>query len=148
MVTARVVDFIRFAGLSGIGWLVDVSLLVLLVWAGVPVFFANVVSSTTAALSVFLISRIVIFKGQQTALGARVAIYTLYTLCMILLAATALQEVVVLGAAFLAAHGVAVSSTSMAGIGKVIITPPQLILNFLVARFLSKRELGPRLQHV
>jgi putative flippase GtrA len=62
--------FLRFAGLSGLGWLLDMAVLLALVGLlGLPPFLANIASSCAAALSVFLISRLVIFDGARTALG-------------------------------------------------------------------------------
>lgn len=137
----QLVSFLRFAGLSGMGWLLDLTVLVVLVGSfQVPAFAANVVSSSIAALSVFLLSRYLVFKRDERALGVRIAIYMGYTLCVILVAAAALRGVIgILAGIPLTQH---YSATVLAGIAKVIITPPQLLLNFVVARATSERPVS------
>ena len=57
MQRGMLVSFLKFGGLSGLGWLGDflifISLVLLL---AVPPFWANCISSTVAALVVFLVS--------------------------------------------------------------------------------------------
>lgn len=145
---ARLRVFLRFAGLSGLGWLLDVAVLLALVGLlGVPPFVANIVSSCVAALSVFLISRLLIFDGVRTALGVRVLVYLAYTLCMILLAAAVLQELVEAGRAIAAGQGWRVTPTLLTAMAKVIVTPPQLLMNFAMARYMSERAFGARVRH-
>ena len=140
---ARLVSFLQFSGLSGLGWLLDVSILLLLVGAsGVPVFAANIVSSSTAALCVFLLSRHFVFERRTHALGTRIAIYMAYTLCMILAAAAALQAIVSFLGGLEVLRPMHLSATVLAGVAKVIVTPPQLLLNFFMARAMSERTIG------
>ena len=142
-VVVRLVSFLRFAGLSGLGWLMDVTILLLLVGAlGVPAFAANVVSSSTAALCVFLLSRRLVFERKAHALGTRVAIYMAYTLCMILVAAAVLQAIASFLGGLEVLRPLHLSATVLAGIAKVIVTPPQLLLNFFMARAMSERTIG------
>jgi putative flippase GtrA len=131
-----------FIGLSGLGWLLDISLLVLLVGRlGLQAFPASIASASVAALSVFLISRRFIFKGRRNALGTRVALYMGYSLCMILAAAAAIHGLVHLGrGAALGLHW-AVPASLLAACAKVVVTPPQLLANFHVARFMSEHAL-------
>ena len=116
-------------------------LLMLVGWFGMPVFAANVISSTCAALSVFLVSRLLVFDADKHALGARIALYAAYTLCVIVIAAAALQEVATLLRGLAAANGVAFGATAFAAAAKIIVTPPQLLLNFVVAGYTSERPI-------
>ena len=55
--------FLKFGSLSGLGWLLDLAILLSLVGGlGAPAFAANIVSSSVAAMSVFLVSRSLIFR--------------------------------------------------------------------------------------
>ncbi|HEV2735564.1 MAG TPA: GtrA family protein [Longimicrobiaceae bacterium] len=132
--------FIRFAALSGCGWLLDFCLLLVLVHAAAaPPLLANLVSSTTAASAVFLVSRACVFDSSAGGVHARLGVYVLYTL-VVILAASALVGVL---ASRLASPGVfgllAGDATEAAAIAKVIVTPPQLLLNFVVSKFLNER---------
>ena len=52
------INFLKFGGLSGLGWIADTCILLLLVrLTGMAPFAANIISSCIAALSVFLLSR-------------------------------------------------------------------------------------------
>jgi putative flippase GtrA len=132
-----------FIGVSGLGWLLDISLLVLLVGRlGLQPFPASIASACTAALGVFLISRRFIFRGRRNALGARIALYMGYSICMILAAAAAIHGLVHWGRA--AAIGLHWSAPAplLAACAKVVVTPPQLLANFHVARFMSEHNLN------
>lgn len=133
--------FIRFAALSGCGWLLDFCLLLVLVHAAAaPPLLANVVSSTTAASAVFLVSRACVFDSAAGGVHARLGAYVLYTL-MVILAASAL--VGVLASVLATPAGLfglrAAGATEAAAVAKVIVTPPQLLLNFIVSKFLNER---------
>ena len=137
------VAFLKFGGLSGAGWLLDFSLLLLMVGAfSVPPFAANVVSSSIAALSVFLLSRRFIFARSAGALGRRVTIYLLYTLCVIAAAALAISLLVGGLDGLAQLHGLHPSRTVLAAVAKILVTPPQLLMNFLMSRHMSERAMG------
>lgn len=136
--------FFQFAALAGCGWLLDLVLLLLLVRASVSPSLANVVSSMTAAASVFVVSRLLVFDGPAGGLPVRLGLYLLYTIAVILVA----SAVVGLLASRLASPEGLLgfrtgSATATAAAAKVLVTPPQLLLNFFVSRFLSERP-GPR----
>lgn len=137
--------FLKFGGLSGMGWLLDFALLLSMVGAlGMPPFAANVVSSSTAALTVFLVSRRFIFDRSEGALGTRVAVYLLYTLCLITAAAWVMTLIIQVLAGLAQANGYAPSPAVLTACAKVLITPPQLLLNFLMSRHMSERTMAPR----
>jgi len=136
------ISFLKFGSLSGLGWALDFAILMLLVAAfGASAAAANVVSSSVAALTVFLVSRRLVFARAQGGLAARVAVYFLYTFCMIGLAAAAMGLLVEGLNQFASSHGWSLRPTVVAAAAKVIVTPPLLILNFLVARVTAERAL-------
>lgn len=137
--------FLKFGGLSGMGWLLDFALLLSMVGVlGVPPFIANVISSSIAALTVFLVSRRFIFDRSEGALGTRIAVYLLYTLCLITAAAGAMALIIHVLAGLGQANGYAPSAAVLTACAKVLITPPQLLLNFLMSRHMSERAMAPR----
>ena len=137
--------FLKFGGLSGMGWLLDFALLLSMVGSlGVPPFVANVISSSAAALTVFLVSRRFIFDRSEGALGTRIAVYLLYTLSLIT-AATWVMTLIIGGLAGLAqVNGYAPAPAVLTACAKVLITPPQLLLNFLMSRHMSERAMARR----
>lgn len=137
--------FLKFGGLSGMGWLLDLTLLLSMVGGlGMPPFLANVISSSTAALMVFLLSRRLIFDRSEGALGTRVAVYLLYTLCLITAAAWAMTLIIHGLDGLAQAYGQAPSRAALTAAAKVLVTPPQLLLNFLMSRHMSERAMAPR----
>lgn len=131
--------FVQFAALAGCGWLLDFCLLLALVRvAGAAPSVANVVSSMTAAASVFLVSRIYVFGGASGSVHLRLGAYLVYTLAVILAASAVVGLLVARFASPAGLFGARIAgATAAAAAAKVLVTPPQLILNFFVSRFLS-----------
>lgn len=139
------VSFLKFGGLSGLGWLADASILLFLVSAfGMTPFAANFISSCIAALAVFLVSRELVFDKASGRTGLRVVGYLAYVLILIGVASLAAQLIATWVRGLDGTYGIAVSATMAAAVAKVLITPPQLVLNFLVSRAMSERKLGER----
>ncbi len=137
--------FLKFGSLSGLGWLLDFTILMLLVGlAGAPTFAANVVSSSVAALSVFLVSRSLIFTPERGGLEIRVAIYLTYTLLMIGLAAGAMTLIVDVLSALAGRHDLHPRPAVLTATAKILVTPPLLISNFLMSRHASERRFPAR----
>jgi len=123
----------KFAGLSGAGWLLDFFLLLALVrFLRLPVFTANLISASTAGLFVFLASRKVVFRATHGNVVRRAIFYLAYTIAVILLASCAMRLLVDLfhasGNVWLARPVIA------AALAKILVTPANLALNFVVAR--------------
>ena len=136
-------QFLRFAAIAGAGWLLDaVILLTLVATAGMRPGWANVFSSCTAALSVFMVSRQTLFSRAPRWLLARVAAYLAYTLCLIFLASLGVELLVWLLAPWIGDGPFGPPAIVSTAIAKVLVTPPQLLCNFLVARHLSERRVS------
>ncbi|MBS0451571.1 MAG: GtrA family protein [Proteobacteria bacterium] len=136
----RLATFLKFATVSGMGWIMDALILLALVSQALwNPFYANIVSSCVAATCVFLFSREVIFRKVPRVLHLRLAAYLGYTLCIILLASAAIGLLVGMLAAIAGSLNFELPATAAAAIAKVIVTPPQLVANFVVSRFLSER---------
>jgi len=137
--------FLKFGSLSGLGWLLDFAILMLLVGGmGAPTFAANLVSSSVAAMSVFLVSRSLIFTPESGGLEMRMAIYLAYTLAMICLAAGAMTLIVDALSALGSQRDWHPGAAVLTGIAKILVTPPTLVLNFLVSRYASEQKIQAR----
>ena len=144
-VPPNMIAFLKFGGLSGIGWVMDACILLALVnLLGLPPFAANLISSSVAALSVFLLSRETIFKKAARGTGVRVTGYLLYTFVVICVASFGLQLIANWLAHTAYDRHVVLTVAELAAVAKVFVTPPQLLLNFMVSRFLSERTMEAR----
>lgn len=132
----RLRQFFRFAALSGGCWMLDAATLLLLSQVGhFPPAVANTVSSCLAAGIVFLISRRHIHGGPQAGVSGRTVVYLAYTLILIFVASALLPVLI----KYLGTFGFTdLSAARLLFIAKVIITPPQLICNFFVSRFVAR----------
>ncbi|MCW3848023.1 hypothetical protein OF829_12305 [Sphingomonas sp. LB-2] len=130
-------DFARFAALSGGGWLLDAGLLLALVGlAGVAPQIANLFSASCAATLVYLVSHRRIHSGASHGLQFRLGFYLIYTAALIFAASWAMAPLTALAATF-TGPGVAA-----AFVAKCLVTPPQLLCNFLVSRAVARVPLG------
>lgn len=139
-------SFLQFGVLSGIGWLLDCGLLLLLTQGfGAPLSIANVFSSSTAALTVFTISRLLIFESAAERTGLRTLLYACYTFGIIA-AASAIIGPIGWWSQRVAEHFAIVLSTwQVSFLAKVLVTPPQLLANFFMSRFLAERKIQQKL---
>ena len=127
--------------MSGCGWLFDVCLLATLVEvAKLGPAWANLISSLCAASVVFLVSRERIFSGAAGSPAARLAVYLTYTALQVAVASAAIGLLArpIAGEARLL--GLAGVATLAAVLAKIIVTPVQLGLNFVVAGRLNRAD--------
>lgn len=105
---------------------------------GIALPVANFISSSTAALSVYGVSRFLVFDASRGQLLRKTLIYFGYT-CGVIFAASALIGPIVWllqrSTDYLA---VTLTAAQISFLAKVGITPPQLLANFFVSRYLSE----------
>jgi putative flippase GtrA len=134
--------FIKFGIFSGSGWLLDCSLLLFLSQiVGTPLFAANFISSSIAAITVFTISRFYVFQSTESYPLLKTFVYFCYT-CGVIIAAS----VIIGPIAWLSQHTATYFSINptigqISFIAKVLITPPQLLANYFMARYLSENQI-------
>ncbi len=133
------IQFIRFIGISGIGWCIDFSLYVVLTavfrW---QVFISNCMSAVPAVTLVFIVSTSKIFKRKpgRIPVYAKYIIYLLYQLLLLLVVSSLgqwLADVIMLRAG--SVESIARLSKVIA---KVMITPVTMVMNFWVMKLLSE----------
>ncbi len=133
---------LRFVALSGVGWVIDTTVFLLLVsFTPLSVLFANIVGGACGASFAFLTSSRWVFAGVGSRVPTRLAIYLVYTVLLIL-SASVLVDLVHAGLTALAVTaGVSVPRSFVAFIAKCLVTPLLLLSNFFVARHLARREM-------
>lgn len=130
--------FIRFAVLSGGGWLLDCILLLLLVHVGFVLGVSNFASSMVAGLTVFLVSRRLVFDSSEGPVLDRALVYIAYQAFSILVVSLLIGPVATSAREGLEAFEVFPNIGWTSFMGNVLLTPPQLAANFFMSRFLVK----------
>lgn len=139
----------RFAIISGLGWLIDLSVMTLLVSAGVSVFLANLTSAGLAISFVFFAAQNRVFIDNGRFLFAKFAAYFLYQAIAVPVASALIQKLalVLLAAApdglfalFHIPDGQRLTVVSVAA--KMAITPLTLYSNFLFMGWLVERRVS------
>lgn len=135
-VIGTIQNFIRFAALSGGGWILDLTTLLLISNTGrVPTVLANIISSSLASSVVFMMARRRIHDGQNDGIFIRTMIYMSYTGLSIGLASLAIPGLV----SYINSAGISDSNPKDALVlAKVLVTPPQLICNYLMSRCVAR----------
>ncbi len=139
-------SFLRFAVVSGVGWLIDVGTTMALVEVGASPFWASLVGAATAVTFVYFVALRSVFQVDER-LGARgFPPYVVWQVCAIS-AASVLVSVLAgwlapVSAAMLERLGSDASFdplTWAAGAAKALVTPLTLLANFLFMRWLTVR---------
>ena len=134
-------NFLKFGTLSGGGWLLDCGILLLLSQSvGIAISLANFISSSTAALIVFTVSRFLVFDATPEKSFLKTILYFGYTCGVIFAASTVIGPVLRLIRYASQYLEIWPTAGQAAFLAKVLITPPQLLANFMVSRYLSKAK--------
>lgn len=133
-------QFVRFIGISGIGWCIDFGLYMVFTSVyGWPVFVSNCLSAVPAVTIVFTVSTAKIFQkaSGKVPVYVKYVIYLVYQLCLLLLVSSLgqwLSDILILKAG---------SMTVIAGfskvIAKMIITPVTMVMNFFMMKILTEK---------
>lgn len=128
---------VRFIGLSGIGWLMDLCVYTVLgIWSE-DLFLDNMVSSWVGVTFVFLSSTRYVFKDRgRIPLRWKYMIYLSYQCVLILLMSKLLA---VVDTAITGAVPIAVILQFSSILSKIIITPITMVLNFIVMKGIMER---------
>lgn len=131
-IKALISQAIRFVGLSGIGWLLDMLAYTLLGFVSKELFVNNLISSFVGVSFVFFTSTKLIFKNNSS-LGLKYK-YLIYLLYQIVLIAFVSKVLVVVDASLTGLVGASVLSSFQYIIAKIAVTPVTMILNFIVMK--------------
>jgi putative flippase GtrA len=134
--------FVKFGGLSGLGWLTDFALLLTLVTQlNIAPHRANFISASFAATAVFIISRETIFSKADGRGLLRILIYIGYTLAVITTASFVLRLLVEILLQLAGQYNWRISAAEASAAAKICVTPPTMLCNFFVSRLLSEKKL-------
>lgn len=126
--------FLGFLVLSGLGWLCDMLTYTALVrLAGVTPFGANVVSSYVGVSFVWFTSLDMVFRRSGAGAGRFLALYWCYQFVSIMAYSQLLQVV-----AALLAHRTGLAALHGALAAKIVVTPLNLVTNFLFMKMLTR----------
>lgn len=133
---AQLPVFLRFATLSGLGWLCDLGTFLLLVnGAGVSAALANIASSLVGVTFVWFTSVGLIFGRKGARRVPFLAAYWVFQVASILCYSQFLQMVMVYFSSAAMPAWLAVNAALAA---KIFVTPFNLVTNFLFMRFLTR----------
>lgn len=133
-------QFIRFIGISGLGWCIDFSLYLIFTSAfRWPVFLSNCLSSIPAVTLVFIVSTRRIFQNSpgKVPVQAKYVIYLAYQFVLLMLVSSLGQWLANFIAVKAAEFDIIVKLSKV--IAKVLITPVTMVTNFFVMKVLTEK---------
>ncbi len=134
-----------FVAISGLGWLLDVTVFMTLSGpVGWPRLVANIASGSCGSLFVFIVSASGIFQRNDGGMGQKVFVLLTFNLVVILASSYLLVLIATALETAAQAHGWVLRPAAISLLAKIIVTPATLLLNFLVVRFLVERFVGVR----
>ena len=133
------VQGLLFVMVSGVGWLVDVTVLMALSGpAGWGLIEANIASGSCGVLVVFAVSSKAIFQRNTGSMAQKLAVLLIFNL-VVILASSFMLAAIAQGLSNLALD---VPPAALRLLAKVLVTPLTLLLNYVVVRFLVERFIG------
>ena len=121
--------FVKFGGLSGLGWIVDFIILLSLVKIiGLTAAEANFISSSIASMMVFTISRATIFTKADGGFFFRLVAYFGYVACVIVVSSLAIYCLVSELSKLIEYYGLHPEYTTVTAAAKVLVHPLPLYL--------------------
>lgn len=132
-----IIEILKFIGVSGIGWLIDVLIyLTLSSIIKLNVDISNMISSLVGVSFVFLVSTRKIFvNNSKINLKLKYIIYIVYQLILIYLASLAILSL----KNYLTSLDIKLVIKYVNIISKIIITPFTMLINFIVMKLLIEK---------
>lgn len=130
---------LKFATISGVGWLLDTAVYMFLVtYVGMGVFLANIAGGVVGGAFAFVTAHRFVFGGGAGKFKSKLTIYVIYT-AMLVIIASGLVDLTAEGLRHVANYAqLLIAWPLIAFLAKCLITPALLATNFLVARALSR----------
>lgn len=129
---------IKFFGISGIGWLIDMVIFTTLTNLEVNTILSNIISSLVAVTFVYFTStkKIFINKNENINLNKKYVIYIIYQVLMILASST-LIGVINNGIILYINYEIFLKYSKI--IAKILVTPLTMICNFIFMKLLIEK---------
>lgn len=123
---------VRFVGLSGIGWLIDMTAYSILIYITKDPFYSNICSSVVGASFVFVVSTRVVFQNsKRISLTMKYGIYIVYQIVLIILMSKLLSAIDNVILTYITWEMITRFSAVLA---KILVTPVTMTLNFFVMK--------------
>ena len=132
---------LRFGGLSGLGWLFDFFIyLSIISFNSITPFVANLISSTIAAILVFILSRMFIFDKAEGAFLLRLTMFYSYSVMAIIASSFMIKFTIEMLDSISTQHEFYEILSYKPAIAKILVTPPLLMVNFVISKILIERR--------
>jgi len=128
----------KFFGISGIGWIIDMTIYTLLSTTNIPIILINVISSFCAVTFIFIFSTKKIFKENKTKFSKKQK-YIIYLIYQIIIVSSCSFLIDKTNDILLSININIITNYSKI-LAKIIITPISMILNYLFMRFLIEKK--------
>lgn len=132
-----IIQAFSFFGLSGIGWLIDMSIYSILTYFNVYTILANIISSFVAVTFVYLTSTKKIFVNINDSFNVKkkYIVYILYQVIIVLISSTIINLI----AENLVNIDIKLITDYAKISAKIIVTPFTMITNFIFMKFLIEK---------
>lgn len=132
-----IIQAFSFFGLSGIGWLIDMSIYSILTYFNVYTILANIISSFVAVTFVYLTSTKKIFVNINDSFNVKkkYIVYILYQVIIVLISSTIINFI----AENLVNFDIKLIANYAKISAKIIVTPFTMITNFIFMKFLIEK---------
>ena len=132
-----IIQAFSFFGLSGIGWLIDMSIYSILTYFNVYTILANIISSFVAVTFVYLTSTKKIFVNINDSFNVKkkYIVYILYQVIIVLISSTIINLI----AENLVNIDIKLIADYAKISAKIIVTPFTMITNFIFMKFLIEK---------
>lgn len=131
------VQFLKFIGVSGIGWIIDMVLYVLLRIVSINLIINNFISSCAGVSFVFFFSTRFIFKvNTKLVLYLKYIIYLIYQIILIYIVSELLSYINNYVENILSILNLTTLSFI---VSKMFVTPITMVLNFIMMKVLTKK---------
>lgn len=130
-------EALKFFGVSGIGWLIDLTIYLLLTnIIKIDVNISNIISSLVGVTFVFLVSTRKIFQNNtKINLKIKYIIYIIYQIILILI----VSELLLILKKYLLTLDIDLITKYINIIVKIIITPFTMLINYIVMKLLIEK---------
>lgn len=131
---------INFFVVSGIGWIIDMLIYIILTNVGLPIVISNIISAGLAASYVYLVSTNKIFVNNgKLSLTLKYLIYILYQFCLILVSSYVIMLISNGLTNLFETYNLILLLKNVKIISKIVNTPVTMIVNFIVMKNLIEK---------
>lgn len=130
----------NFFIVSGIGWIIDMFIYIILTNLGLPIVISNIISAGLAATYVYLVSTNKIFVNSgKISLTLKYLIYIVYQFCLILVSSYVIMLISSGLTNLFETYNMVFLLRNVKIISKIVNTPITMIVNFIVMKSLIEK---------